>query len=964
MIAYLNINSIRNKIDFLREICKKAPFDILCVDETKIDSSFPDAQFHIEGYQYPPFRRDRDENGGGKIVYIKEGIITKRISNLEGKSSETICLEITFSKKKWCVVFAYRPPIKNKETFFSELSFSFNQITNNYDNFIIIGDLNIDTLDKSKDHYSYLSDFCDTFSLSNLIESKTCFKSDSGTSIDVMLTNRPKCFQKTAVIETGLSDYHKMILSFFRTHYVRLPPKKLEYRDYKNFDKDKFLFELDQELLKGEMYKGGNDMSSTFTNVFRSVLDKHAPLKTKTLRGNQAPFMTKTLSKAIMTRSRLRSRYNKWPSRENFLDFKRAKNYCNNLNKKSKKTYFEKMSKQGSIGSKSFWNTVKPFLTNKGFFTSDDITIEDKGKIVTDKAELTEIFNTHYINIVEKSSGISPSVIGNPNNPLEDTKTVKTIIEEYKNHPSIISIGKHMYSNRNTFDFQKPKVEEINKIIKSINPQKATGPDKIPPKIVKLSADIVDSHFTNLIIDDIERDSYSDNGKTASVRPLYKKKDRQKVENYRPVSILNCFSKIYEKYIHEQFKPFLNVFLSQFICAYRENYSSCHVLVRLIENWKESLDKNFVTGAVLMDLSKAFDCIPHDLLIAKLHAYGFSLKAATFIYSYLKRRKQNVKIDDVFSSFQTLLSGVPQGSVLGPILFNIFLNDLLNVLTKSNLYNFADDNTISAKANNIEDLLKILQEESELAVKWFRDNNMIVNPDKFQAIILQKGNKEHENKTLAIENIEISTTKSVELLGLTIDDRLTFEEHISTLCKRASLQLNAISRLQKYMNQKEKEAIINSFIYSNFNYCPLVWHFCSCKSSHKIEQIQKRCLRIILNDNESDYETLLEKSNKETMTVKRMRTIATEIFKTINDLNPKFMKEIFIKKVNPKVRPNNIVVKSHSTATYGDRSLSVLGPKLWNSLPENIKSENSYSKFKEYIKTWFGPTCYCSYCKN
>jgi len=267
-------------------------------------------------------------------------------------------------------------------------------------------------------------------------------------------------------------------------------------------------------------------------------------------------------------------------------------------------------------------------------------------------------------------------------------------------------------------------------------------------------------------------------------------------------------------------------------------------------------------------------------------------------------------------------------------------------------------------ANNIEDLLKILQEESELAVKWFRDNNMIVNPDKFQAIILQKGNKEHENKTLAIENIEISTTKSVELLGLTIDDRLTFEEHISTLCKRASLQLNAISRLQKYMNQKEKEAIINSFIYSNFNYCPLVWHFCSCKSSHKIEQIQKRCLRIILNDNESDYETLLEKSNKETMTVKRMRTIATEIFKTINDLNPKFMKEIFIKKVNPKVRPNNIVVKSHSTATYGDRSLSVLGPKLWNSLPENIKSENSYSKFKEYIKTWFGPTCYCSYCKN
>ena len=137
-----------------------------------------------------------------------------------------------------------------------------------------------------------------------------------------------------------------------------------------------------------------------------------------------------------------------------------------------------------------------------------------------------------------------------------------------------------------------------------------------------------------------------------------------------------------------------------------------------------------------MDLSKAFDCIPHDLLIAKLHAYGISLNAATFIYSYLKRRKQNVRIHDVFSSFQTLLSGVPQGSVLGPILFNIFLNDLLAVLSKSQLYNFADDNTISAEASNIDSLLKILKEESESAVKWFKDNSMIVNPDKFQAIIL------------------------------------------------------------------------------------------------------------------------------------------------------------------------------------------------------------------------------------
>ena len=225
-----------------------------------------------------------------------------------------------------------------------------------------------------------------------------------------------------------------------------------------------------------------------------------------------------------------------------------------------------------------------------------------------------------------------------------------------------------------------------------------------------------------------------------------------------------------------------------------------------------------------MDLSKAFDSIPHDLLIAKMYAYGFSINAVTFFYSYLKRRKQNVKINNTHSVFQVLLSGVPQGSILGPLLFNIFINDLYLWITKTDLLNFADDNTITAAERTIENLLSTLETESQAAIEWFKLNEMIVNPEKFQVIVVKKNAKMKNYYPLNINDLTINSENSVKLLGIETDNKLPFEQHIYTLCNKASNQLNAIGRIQKFMGFKEKEVLLNSLVYSNFNYCPLVWH--------------------------------------------------------------------------------------------------------------------------------------------
>ena len=172
-----------------------------------------------------------------------------------------------------------------------------------------MGDLNINSCETIKNTQNYPSDLCDTFSLTNIVKGKTCFKKKEGTSIDVMLTNKPRSFQKTSIVETGISDHHTLIFSLFRSHFERLPSKNIQYRNYKNFIPESFLHYLDQELLKGEMYKPNNEMYTTFTKVFRTALDKFAPLKSKKIRGNQAPFMTKELSKAIMDRSKIKKKY-------------------------------------------------------------------------------------------------------------------------------------------------------------------------------------------------------------------------------------------------------------------------------------------------------------------------------------------------------------------------------------------------------------------------------------------------------------------------------------------------------------------------------------------------------------------------------------------------------------------------------------------------------------------------------
>ena len=362
--------------------------------------------------------------------------------------------------------------------------------------------------------------------------------------------------------------------------------------------------------------------------------------------------------------------------------------------------------------------------------------------------------------------------------------------------------------------------------------------------------------------------------------------------------------------------------------------------------------------------SKAlFNTLPHDLLIAKLNAYGLSSSALDFLYDYLTNRKQRCKVGSSFSSWKDITSGVPQGSVMGPLLFNFFLNDFFFFIEKSSTTNFADDNTIYASGDNIEDVIYKLETDIENALNWFDANGMVANPKKFQLMFL--GTKQRVKLCLKIGKKYCLSTPSVILLGIEVDWRLNFNNHASNITEKAKNKSKSLARLRYKLDPTQKTILYHSYILSAFEYCPIIWMFCGKSSNEEMERVQKNTLRIIYNDYDSDFDTLLSRGKHLRIHEINKRKLLTEVYKCLNNLNPIFINDLFTKKnLNFNLRNSNLLELNRTrTLTYGLKSIVYRGSRAWNDLNPRLKTAQSLNDFKNLLKDELIVKCSCHLCQ-
>ena len=459
----------------------------------------------------------------------------------------------------------------------------------------------------------------------------------------------------------------------------------------------------------------------------------------------------------------------------------------------------------------------------------------------------------------------------------------------------------------------------------------------------------------------IKTGHFPDNLKLAKLQPIHKGGDKDDPSNYRPISVLPVVSKIIEKHVTKHLFGFLNKYdlLHKCQSGFRKHHSCNTALLNLVDKWLKNIDQGEIVGAIFFDLKKAFDVVNHAILLQKLESYKFDQTALNWVSSYLTNRKQCIVQNNSMSSMQPIKAGVPQGSVLGPVIFLLFINDLPLFINEAYLEMYADDTTAYFADKDKKKVETHLQNGTTKYMHWCCSNDMHIHIRKTSSMILGSRYNVSANDMLQIiaDGKLLKNVEHQKLLGIIIDKNLTWDQQIDSVCLNITRRITLLKLLSKYVNKAGLNQYFNSYILPIFDYGCLIWSRGSSTNNLRLLKLQKRAARIILN---ADILTPSESMFKELQWLSFSKRVlyhkSVMMFKALHGMAPEYLSEMFVKTSQIHSRSlrstdNDMLRVPYARTNYFENSFTVSGVKLWNTLPLALRLTSNLNTFKQNVKS-------------
>ena len=939
-LFHLNIRSINKHFEELQLLLdnpSNQSFSIIGLTETWL-SHESNQPFALNGYDFVVNNR-QNRIGGGVALYVSHNydyVIRDEINSMND-IVESLFIEISIPGNKNIIIgIIYRPPSSNLNDFIIYLADLLrNPLFSNKDSFIM-GDFNIDLLKHDNTHTS--QEFLETFlsaSFLPLISKPTRASNHSATLIDNIFCNTlplPDSF----IVLSDMTDHFPIMTRHTLKHQINNGYPRPSRRRATHENIASLGASLDN--VDWSCVYDSSDVNVSFDNfldILTRHLDNHIP-KQQDKRANykkspRLPWVTKSLLRSINRKNNL---YYKFKMKRTEVSKNKYTSYKNTLTRilrLEKRKYYANQFDLYKHDLQNTWKVIKHAM-NISKNKSNITRIKSGDEIVEDSKKITNIFNTYFSSIGENlAQNIPPT-----NKHFSDFLGAR---------------------NPNSIFFTPTNRHEIINIVFGLNDKKSAGHDEINNFILKgIILSIVDP-LVHIFNESLLNGQFPERMKIAKVIPLFKKGDKQDISNYRPISLLSSLSKILEKIIYSRTVNFfkLHGIFSNFQFGFREKHSTIHALLTFLDKVAHAIDKYSHLVGIFLDFSKAFDTINHEILLYKLSQYGIRGKALEWFRNYLTNRKQYVSLNNCNSNLHGVNCGVPQGSLLGPLLFIVYINDFCRSSDILSFILFADDSNLFFSHDNPHTLVNTINSELKKITQWIRANKLSLNLQKTKYMLFSN-TLETLPTDIIFDDTRLENVSNIKFLGVFVDNKLSWKPHIDNICKTISRNIGIINRLKFHIPLSSLFTIYSSLILPYLNYGILAWGNTHQILLDKLLLLQKKSLRIICNSDRRSHTDPLFFENK---ILKIGDLYLFQLGQFMYNYNSNILPHVF-----DTMFPKNQSFHSYPTRQSNEFHLPLLrtvfakntfiykGPQFWNSLSNNIKEAPSLNSFKNRLKLY------------